>query len=89
MSSELAGDEAEADEADRYDIEALERGEGIEGKSMIMRGMDDDDVVFDLGDAEDDDDIEEDAGRAASNRLLRKDGDVEQSRPPSYHDRRE
>ena len=78
MSSELATDEAEADQ---YDVDALEREHDKD--AIPLRGVNQD-VVFDLGESDEED--ERGTGRAEERRLR---GDSDDESPPSYQKRRD
>ena len=81
MSSELATDEAEADQ---YDVDALEREHDKD--AIPLRGVNEN-VVFDLGESDEEDERGAGSGRAEERRL--RGDDVDEESPPSYQKRRD
>jgi hypothetical protein len=66
-----------ADEAERFEVEALERGDE-RGKGIRMRGLNDEETVFALEDEEDEDEIDDEDDDRRGER-----------RPPSYRKERD
>lgn len=78
-------EEEDLDEAEEFEVEDTE-GDGRGGKSVRMKKLRDDSVVFDVGDEDDDDDEESGVGME-SRRLKGHDGsddDEDEGAPPSY-----